>query len=85
MLPATTGSGSGLLMMLRGIFIACKASKEIIIKRKEVILRNQHIIHRKLEIIESLEEFYETWSSNAPHENNNDKNDYDELDDGEEE
>jgi hypothetical protein len=36
--------------MLRGIFTACKASKEVIIKRQEVILRNQHIIHRKLEI-----------------------------------
>jgi hypothetical protein len=41
--------------MLRGIFIACKASKEAIIKRQEVILRNQHIIHLKLEITESLE------------------------------
>jgi hypothetical protein len=46
--------------MLRGIFIACKASKEVIIKRQEVILRNQHIIHRKLEIAEPLHEFDKT-------------------------
>jgi hypothetical protein len=46
--------------MLRGIFIACKASKEVVIKRQEVILRNQHIIHRKLKITEPLEEFDET-------------------------
>jgi hypothetical protein len=95
--------------MLRGIFIACKASKEVIIKRQEVILRNQHIIHCKLEITELLEEFDETevelvdpygsltaeelayfqmgeeGSSNAPHGNNNDKNDDGESDDGEEE
>jgi hypothetical protein len=43
--------------MLRGIFIACKASKNIIIKIQEVILRNQHVIHHKLEIAEPLEEF----------------------------
>jgi hypothetical protein len=54
------GSGLGLLKMLRSIFTACKASKEVIIKRQEVILRNQHIIHRKLEIVEPLEEFDET-------------------------
>jgi hypothetical protein len=54
------GSGSGILKMLRGIFTACKASKEVIIKRQEVILRNQHIIHRKLEITEPLQEFDET-------------------------
>jgi hypothetical protein len=95
--------------MLRGIFTASKASKEVIIKRQEVILRNQHIIHRKLEITEPLHEFDETevelvdpyrsltaeelayfqmgeaGSSNAPHSNNNDKDDGDELDDGEEE
>jgi hypothetical protein len=53
------GSGLGLLKMLRGIFTAFKASKEVIIKRQEVILRNQHIIHRKLEITEPLEEFDE--------------------------
>jgi hypothetical protein len=54
--------------MLRGIFIACKASKDVfwpnpkdvIIKRLEVTLKNQHIIHRKLEIAEPLEEFDET-------------------------
>jgi hypothetical protein len=46
--------------MLKGIFTACKASKEVIIKRQEVILRNQHIIHRMLEITETLEEFDET-------------------------
>jgi hypothetical protein len=46
--------------MLRGIFTACKVSKEVIIKRQEVILRNQHIIHRKLEIAEPLHEFDET-------------------------
>jgi hypothetical protein len=45
--------------MLRGIFTACRASKEVIIKRQEVILKNQHIIHRKLEIAEPLEEFDE--------------------------
>jgi hypothetical protein len=40
-LPATTGGSSpSLLKMLRSIFIACKASKEVIIKRQEVILRN---------------------------------------------
>jgi hypothetical protein len=54
------GSGLGLLKMLRGIFTACWASKEVIIKRQEVILRNQHIIHRKLKIAEPLEEFDET-------------------------
>jgi hypothetical protein len=54
------GSGPNLLKMLRGIFTACEASKDVIIKRKEVILRNQHIIHRKLEIAEPLEEFDET-------------------------
>jgi hypothetical protein len=48
------GSGLGLIKMLRGIFTACKASEEVIIKRQEVILRNQHIIHRKLEIAEPL-------------------------------
>jgi hypothetical protein len=92
--------------MLRGIFIACKASKEVIIKRQEVILRNQHIIHHKLEIAEPLHEFDETeaelvdrygsltaeelayfhmgvtGSSDAPHGNNNDKDDGDESDDG---
>jgi hypothetical protein len=46
--------------MLRGIFIAYKVSKEVIIKRQEVILRNQHIIHHKLEITEPLHEFDET-------------------------
>jgi hypothetical protein len=46
--------------MLRGIFIACKASKEVIIKRQEVILRNQHIIHCKLEIAKPSQEFDET-------------------------
>jgi hypothetical protein len=46
--------------MLRGISIACKASKEVIIKRQEVILRNQHIIHLKLEITKPLHEFDET-------------------------
>jgi hypothetical protein len=46
--------------MLRGIFTASKASKEVIIKRQEVILRNQHIIHKKLEIAEPLHEFDET-------------------------
>jgi hypothetical protein len=46
--------------MLRSIFTACKASKEVIIKRQKVILRNQHIIHRKLEITEPLQEFDET-------------------------
>jgi hypothetical protein len=45
--------------MLRGIFTACKVSKEVIIKRQEVILRNQHIIHRKLEITKALQEFDE--------------------------
>jgi hypothetical protein len=45
--------------MLRGIFIACKASKEVIIKRQEVILRNHHIIHRKLEITKPLQKFDE--------------------------
>jgi hypothetical protein len=54
------GSGTGLLKMLRGIFTACKASKEVIIKRQEVILMNQHIIHKKLEIVEPLHEFDET-------------------------
>jgi hypothetical protein len=54
------GLGLGLLKMLRGIFTACRASKEAIIKRQEVILRNQYIIHRKLEITEPLEEFDET-------------------------
>jgi hypothetical protein len=54
------GSSSGLLKMLRGIFTASKASKEVIIKRQEVILRNQHIIHKKLEIAEPLHEFDET-------------------------
>jgi hypothetical protein len=48
------GSGPSLIKMLRGIFTACKASKEVIIKRQQVILRNQHIIHRKLEITEPL-------------------------------
>jgi hypothetical protein len=103
------GLGPGLLKMLRGIFTACKASKEVIIKRQEVILRNQHIIHRKLEITEPLQELDETEAelvdpygsltaeelayfqmdeaggSNAPHGNNNDKDNDDELDDGEEE
>jgi hypothetical protein len=103
------GSRLCLLKMLRGIFPACKASKEIIIKRQEFILRNQHIIHKKLEIVEPLHEFDETeaelvdpyWSltteklayfqmcevgsSNGPHGNNNDKDDGDDLDDGEEE
>jgi hypothetical protein len=46
--------------MLRSIFTACRASKEVIIKRQEVILRNQHIIHCKLEIAEPLEEFDDT-------------------------
>jgi hypothetical protein len=46
--------------MLRGIFIACKASNEVIIRRQEVILRNQHIIHHKLEIAKPLKEFDET-------------------------
>jgi hypothetical protein len=96
------GLGPGLLKMIRGIFIACKASKEVIIKRQEVILRNQHIIHRKLEIAELVQEFDEieamfvdpygsltaeelayiqmgeAGSSNAPHGNNNDKDDGDE-------
>jgi hypothetical protein len=54
------GSGPGLLKMLRDIFIACKASKEVIIKRQEVILKNQHIIYHKLEIVEPLQEFDET-------------------------
>jgi hypothetical protein len=54
------GLGTGLLKMLRGIFTACKASKEVIIKRQEVILMNQHIIHKKLEIVEPLHEFDET-------------------------
>jgi hypothetical protein len=54
------GSGLALLKMLRGIFIACRASKEVIIKRQEGILRHQHIIHCKLEITEPLEEFDET-------------------------
>jgi hypothetical protein len=54
------GSVMGLLRMLRDIFIACKVSKEAIIKRQEVILRYQHIIHCKFEIIEPLEEFDET-------------------------
>jgi hypothetical protein len=45
--------------MLRGIFTACKASKEVIIKRQEIILRNRHIIHRKLEMAKSFEEFDE--------------------------
>jgi hypothetical protein len=95
--------------MLRGIFTACKASKEVIIKRQEVILRNQHIIHRKLEITEPLQELDETEAelvdpygsltaeeltyfqmdeaggSNAPHGNNNDKDNDGESDDGEEE
>jgi hypothetical protein len=53
------GSGPSLLKMLRGIFTACKASKEVIIKRQEVIIRNQHIILRKLEIAEPLQEFIE--------------------------
>jgi hypothetical protein len=103
------GSGLGLLKMLRGIFIACKASKEVIIKRQEGVLRNQHIIHCKLEIAEPLHEFDETeaelvdpyesltakelayfqmgeaGSSNAPHDNKNNKDDGDESDDGEEE
>jgi hypothetical protein len=46
--------------MLSGIFIACKTSKDVIIKRQGVIIRNQHIIHCKLEIAEPLEEFEET-------------------------
>jgi hypothetical protein len=46
--------------MLRGIFIACKDSKEVIINRQEVILRNHHLIHRKLEMAEPLQEFDET-------------------------
>jgi hypothetical protein len=46
--------------MLSGIFTACKASKEVIIKRQEVILRNRHIIHHKLEIVEPLEKFDDT-------------------------
>jgi hypothetical protein len=46
------GSGLGLLIMLRGIFTACKASKDVIIKSQEVILRNQHILHHKLQITE---------------------------------
>jgi hypothetical protein len=50
------GSGPGLLKMLRSIFTACRASKEVIIKRQEVILRNQHIIHCKLEIGKPLED-----------------------------
>jgi hypothetical protein len=54
------GSGLGLLKMLRGIFTACKASKEVIIKRQQVILRNQHIIHHKLEIDKPLQEFEPT-------------------------
>jgi hypothetical protein len=54
------GSCLDLLKMLRGIFTACKASKEVIIKRQEVLLWNQHIIHRKLEIVEPLAEFDET-------------------------
>jgi hypothetical protein len=53
------GSSPGLLKMPRGIFTACRASKEVIIKRQEVILRDQHIIHRKHEIVEPLEEFDE--------------------------
>jgi hypothetical protein len=48
------GSGLGLLKMLRDIFTACKASKEVIIKRQEVILMNQHIIHCNLEIANPL-------------------------------
>jgi hypothetical protein len=48
------GSGLGLLKILRGIFTACKTSKEVIIKRQEVILKNQLIIHRKLEITQPL-------------------------------
>jgi hypothetical protein len=35
------GSGLGLLKMLMGIFTACKAPKEVIIKRHEVILKNR--------------------------------------------
>jgi hypothetical protein len=46
--------------MLRGIFRACKASKEDIIKRQEVIIRNQYIFDHKLEITEPLQEFDET-------------------------
>jgi hypothetical protein len=46
--------------MLREIFIACKASKQVIINSQEVILRNQHIIHCKLETAEPLHEFDET-------------------------
>jgi hypothetical protein len=53
------GSGPGLLKMLRGIFISCKASKESIIKRQEVILRHQRIIHCKLEVAGPLQEFDE--------------------------
>jgi hypothetical protein len=103
------GSCPGLLKMLRGIFTAYKASKEVIIKRQEVILRNQHIIHCKLEIAEPLHEFHKTEaelvdhygsltteelayfqmgeaeSFNAPHGNNNNKDDGDKSDDGEEE
>jgi hypothetical protein len=103
------GSGPGLLKMLRGIFIACKASKEVIIKRQEVILKNQHIIYHKLEIVEPLQEFDETeaelvdpyesltaeelayiqmgeaGSFNAPHGNNNNKDNGNESDDGEKE
>jgi hypothetical protein len=53
--------------MLRGIFIAFKASREAIIKRQEVILRNQHIIHHKLEIVEPLEEFDQTEAELVDH------------------
>jgi hypothetical protein len=54
------GSGPGLLKTPSGIFIACKASNEVIIKRREVILRNQHIIHKNLETAKPLHEFDET-------------------------
>jgi hypothetical protein len=46
--------------MLRAIFIACKTSKDVIIKRQEVILRNLRIIHHKLDIAKPLVEFDET-------------------------
>jgi hypothetical protein len=58
-LSTSRGTGLGLLQKLRGIFIACKTSKDVIIKRQEVILHNQHIIYHKLQIAEPLEEFGE--------------------------
>jgi hypothetical protein len=80
--------------MLRGIFTTYKAFKDVIIKRQEVILRNllaeplEEFDKIKVELVDpsgsitakelAYFQMGEAGSSNAPHSNNNDKNDDDE-------